>query len=58
MRVIGMTAWCRDSLAHEFRSWNGGPRASFTKSNITGEGCRTLKGVNALATIKQLARQV
>ena len=57
MRVRGMVAWCCDSLGHGFRSRNDGPEGFVYYSNITGEGFRTLKGVTALVTIKQLARQ-
>ena len=57
MRVRGMAAWCRDSLGHGFRFQNDGPVGFVYSSNITGEGFRTLKGVTALVTIKQLARQ-
>ena len=58
MRVRGMVPWCRDSLGYGFRSQNDRARGlAFTYSNITGEGFRTLKGVTALVTIKQLARQ-
>jgi len=52
-----MVTWCRDSLGHGFRSQNDGPAGFVYYSNLTGEGCRTLKGVTALVTIKQLARQ-
>jgi len=46
-----------DRLGHGFRSQNHGPADFVYFSNITGEGFRTLKGVSALVTIKQLARQ-
>ena len=42
---------------HGFRSQNDGPAGFVYSSNITGEGFRILKGVTALVTIKQLARQ-
>jgi cold shock CspA family protein len=57
MRVRGMVTWCRDSLGRGFRSHKDGPAGFVYCSNITGEGFRTLKGVAALVTIKQLARQ-
>ena len=57
MRVIGMAAWCRDSLGCGFISQHDGPAGFVYYSNITGEGFRTLMGVTALVTIKQLARQ-
>jgi len=57
MRVIGMAAWCRDSLGFGFIPQNDGPAGFVYYSNITGEGFRTLKGVTALVTITHLARQ-
>ena len=45
-------------LGHGFRSQDDGPAGFVYYSNNTGEGFRTLKGVTALVTIKQLARQV
>jgi hypothetical protein len=47
MRVIGMAAWCRDSLGLGFGSQNDGPAGFGYYSNITGEGFRTLKGGTA-----------
>ena len=52
-----MVTWCRDSLGYGFISQNDGAAGFVYYSNITGEGFRTLKGVTALVTIKQLARQ-
>ena len=57
MRVRGVVSWCRDSLGYGFMSQNDRPEGFVHYSNITGEGFRTLKGVTALVTIKQLARQ-
>ena len=54
MRLRGMTG--RDSLGHGFAR-NHGPAGFVYYSNITGGGFRTPKGVTALVTIKQLARQ-
>ena len=57
MRVSGMVTWRRDSLGYRARSPNDGPAGCVYLSNITGEGVRTLKGVIALVTIKQMVRQ-
>lgn len=47
----------RDSLGNRVRSPHDGPGGSANYRNITGEGLRTLKGVVALVTIKQMVRQ-
>ena len=57
MRARGKVTWCRDSKGHGFRSRKDRPAGFVYYSYITGEGFRTLKGVAALVTIKQLARQ-
>ena len=57
MRVRGTVTWSRDSRGYGFISRQDGLAGFVYHSNITGEGFRTLKGVTALVTIKQLARQ-
>lgn len=57
MRLRSKAAWCRDSQGHGFWSQNNGPAGCVYNSNITGGGFCTPKGVTALVTIKQLARQ-